>query len=57
MFDPNAQSVHFYLDELERSAKDQHHAPRQNRDNSGGILRVISVIGVVVMAAFFLPTV
>jgi len=55
MFDPNTQSIDFYLKDLERQVKPRMRDYREPGDRSNTKLRLISVIGLVVLAVPFIP--
>jgi hypothetical protein len=55
MFDPNTQSIDFYLKELERQVKPRMRDYREPKKRPTLTLRIISVAGLLVLVAPFIP--
>ena len=55
MFDPNTQSIGFYHKNLERQLKPRMRDYRAPANRSNTTLRLISVIGLIVVALPFIP--
>lgn len=55
MFDPNAQSIDFHLKDLERQVKPRLRDYRKPAHRPNTTLRLISVIGLLVLAVPFIP--
>ena len=55
MFDPNTQSIDFYLKELERQVKPRMRDYREPKKRPTSTLRIISVAGLLVLVAPFIP--
>lgn len=55
MFDPNTQSIEFHLKDLESQVKPQMRDYREPAERSNTMLRLISVIGLLVLAVPFIP--
>jgi len=55
MFDPNIQSIEFYIKDLERQMQPRLQDYRKNNSSTGTLVRMISIVGVLFAAVAFLP--
>lgn len=55
MFDPNTQSIEFHLKDLESQMQPRRKEFGKRNDHFAGLVSLISIVGVIVSAAIFVP--